>query len=260
MNIFRKKKSAFTLIELIVVLAISGAIAAGAVTMIVKSTKKSNIEGVNSDKALLKAKSESFINRVGDYPVLPDNITEYKNEGVYEFTSNIKKALVEINNVEYTDKGDDYLNQRFKVIDKNRLKQNGYIGDLVNNEDGFIYDLNSNEVYWVKDDLETLIKGLEESISLKDLRKTRVDYVLGSDKMNKAYDAISIGNVTYVGGEGTMLLIKVIEANGKVQLDDMTELLPQGTTRVNSVVKGEGNELVVGYLKENQQLFKVIKI
>lgn len=256
----RTRKKGFTLVEFLIVIALTAIVVTGASSLYRKAHKSAGIEGIRSDKALLKAKSESFVNRVGDYPVLPDNIVDYKDEAMFEFTETVKKALTQIGNVEYKDKGDAYLNQRFKVIDKNRLKQNGYIGELVNKEVGYVYDLSSNEVYYAKDDIDTLIKGLELSISLKDLRKTRVDYAIGSDKMDKAYDAISIGNVTYVGGEGKMMLIKVIESSGKVQLEDLTSSLPTGITKVNSIVKGEGNELVVGYIQGTTQSYKIIAI
>lgn len=254
------KKQAFTLVEFLAVLAFIALLSVGATLKYNKTHKKSLQEGIQSDKAILKSKTESFLNRVGDYPVLPDNLVDYKDENTFEFTETVKKALLQLNNVEYTDKGDAYLNQRFKIVDKNRLKQNGYIGELINNDTSFIYDINSNEIYYAKDDLETIVKGLEEALSLKDLRKTRVDYVIGSDKMNKAYDAISIGNITYVGGEGSMMLIKVIESNGKVLLEDLTDKLPAGITKVNSLVKGEGNEIVIGYMKGTDQQYQVLKL
>ena len=257
---YGKRKKGFTLIELIIVLTISSIVVAGISTKILVSQKKAAKESINSDKSVIKAKSESFVNRVGDYPVLADSITEYRDEYVYEFVDNVRTALTTIKNVQYTDEGDDYLNQRFKVIDKKRLRQNGYIGDLSNNDTAFVYDLSSGVVFYAQDDVDTIIKGLEEAISLKDLRKTKVEYTLGSKKLTKAYAALAVGNMTYIGGEGTMTLIKVVESGGKVQIEDLSDQLPTGVTRVNSISKGEGNELVVGFLVSNTLQFKVLTI
>lgn len=255
-----KKKKGFTLLEILVVLALSSIILGGVTASIVKSQKKADVESINSDKSVIKAKTESFVTRVGDYPVLADSITDYKDEYVYEFLGNLKEALVKMKNVEYQDKADDYLNQRFKVIDKKRLKQNGYIGDLSNNTVGFIYDVNSGSVFYAKDNIDTIIKGLEEAISLKDLRKTKVEYKLGSKTLSKAYAALAVGNITYVGGEGSMTLIKIIESNGKVQIEDLSSQIPTGATRVNSITKGEGNELVIGYMVGSTVSYKVITL
>lgn len=255
-----KKKTGFTLLEILIVFAIASIVTAGIAVKIVKSQHKAGIESINSDKSVIKAKTESFVSRVGDYPVLADSITEYKDENIFEFVNNLKTALTSMKNVEYKDKGADYLNQRFKVIDKKRLKQNGYIGELSNANNGFIYDMNSGTVFYAKDDIDTITKGLEEAISLKDLRKTKVEYNLGSKSLTKAYAALAVGNITYVGGEGSMTLIKIVESNGKVQIEDLSDQLPTGVTRVNSITKGEGNELVIGYMVGNAVSYKVITL
>ena len=250
----KKTVKGFSLIEILVVLSIAAVLGTGLSKIIGKTTKNSDVASITSDKTLLKSRIESHLNKVGEYPFLPNPITGYKNGETPMFLENTDKVLTKWNNKQYIADKDNYLNERFKVVDKDRLKSGGYISKLVNEKYAFFYDMNTGNVLYAKDTIEDLELALDDGFNLKDMRKIKVIYEIDDKKMIKRNTALTVGNTTYVGGQGSLIFLKVNEVNSKITKTDLVHLLPADAAEVITIQKDTGNKLVIEYRDTNDQV------
>lgn len=224
----KKRQLGFTLIEIVIGIALLTMLGVGTATYYSKTSKQANQTLIDADRELIKTKCSIYYLKKSDHATKPDNLSEAIDKDMNNFLNYLsnKMGLPLGSQSTY-----DTIDARFKWVDSMKLTDEKLL-DRTPSDDRYILDIETYQVYHVTDKEEVLgtiyDNGENGGDSLDDMNIRKLILITedGSAEMTKVHTNLLVGNTLFVGGEGSMKLGKVTLLPTGEKVYDLTSKIP----------------------------------